>query len=89
MLCGGGSALPDLLDAIKKYKWSRKIPFARKPIVHYINPKDVTSVIDKTNELKNPWDVTPMAMASLAIDLVGEEKVVDGVLSKVVGGLRL
>lgn len=89
LLCGGGSALPDLLETIKDHKWSKKLPFARKPVVQYINPKDITNVIDKTNELKNLWDVTPMAMASLAIDLVGQEKVVDGVLSKVVEGLRL
>ncbi|EKD56739.1 MAG: Actin-like ATPase involved in cell division-like protein [uncultured bacterium] len=89
LLCGGGSALPDLLDAIKDHKWSKKLPFARRPVVQYIDPKDITNVIDKTGELKHTWDVTPMSLANLAIDLVGEEKVVDGVLSKVVEGLRL
>lgn len=89
MLCGGGSALPDLLETIKNYKWNKKLPFAKKPTVFYLDPKQVINVIDKTSELKNPWDVTPMAMASLAIELVGEEKVVDGILSKVVGSLRL
>jgi hypothetical protein len=37
-----------------------------------------------TKELKNPMDVTPMSMASLAIELVGQEKVVDGILNSVV-----
>lgn len=88
LLCGGGSSLPDVVEALKAKKWSKKLPFARRPVIHYINPKDVANVIDKTNELKNPCDITPMAMASLAIELVGEEKVVDGILAKVVGSLR-
>ena len=79
----------DLLDALKSHKWSKKLPFARRPVVQYIEPKDVTNVIDKTGELKHTWDVTPMSLANLAIDLVGEEKVVDGVLTKAVESLRL
>jgi len=89
LLCGGGSALPDIIETLKDYKWSKKLPFAKKPTVHYLSPKDISSVIDKTGDLVNPWDITPMAMASMAVELVGEEKVVDGVLSKVVESLRL
>lgn len=88
LLCGGGSVLPDLLEKIKSYKWNKKLPFSRTPAVHYIKPTDVSAVIDQTGDLKNPWDVTPMAMASIAIELVGEETVIDSILSKVVGGLR-
>lgn len=87
LLCGGGSSLPDIMHILKNKKWSKKLPFSRKPTVHYISPKNIASVIDKTQELKNPCDITPMAMASLAIELVGEEKLVDGILSRVVGSL--
>lgn len=88
LLCGGGSGLPDISEVLKAKKWGKKLPFARKPVVHFIQPRDVVNVIDKTGELKEPRDVTPMAMANLAINLVGEEDVVDGILSSVVGGLR-
>lgn len=88
LLCGGGSALPDIVEVLKEKKWDRNLPFARKPTIQFIQPRDVVNVIDKTGELKEPRDVTPMALANLAIDLVGEEKVVDGILSRVVGGLR-
>jgi len=88
LLCGGGSGLPDILEVLKEKKWSKNLPFARKPVVQFIQPRDVVNVIDKTNELKEPRDVTPMAMANLAVDLVGEENVVDGILTSVVGGLR-
>lgn len=87
LLCGGGSSLPDIVDVLKTQKWSKKLPFARKPVIHYIKPKNITSVVDKTNELKNPCDITPMAMASLAIELVGEERVMDNVLTRIIGSL--
>lgn len=88
LLCGGGSALPDIATHLKTAKWSKKLPFARKPSIHFMKPSDVTAIEDKTGLLVNPWDITPMALANVAIDLVGEETVVDGILSKVVGALR-
>ncbi len=83
-LCGGGSSLPDLVQALKDKKWNKKLPFARRPLVEHINPKNITTIIDDTKELKDPMHVTPMAMASLSIELVGQEKVVDGILNSVV-----
>ena len=65
----------------------RFIPFARRPVVHFIKAGDVENIIDQTNGLNNLWDITPMSLANMAIDLVGEEKVMDSVLSKIVGGL--
>jgi len=88
LLCGGGSALPDIEETLKNKKWSRKIPFSRQPSIHFIRPKDVINVEDKTGQLKDAQDVTPMAMANLAIELVGEEEMLDGILSRVVGSLR-
>jgi len=88
LLCGGGSALPDISTLLRTAKWSRKLPFARKPAVHFIRPTDVAAIEDKTGLLTNPWDITPMALANVAIDLVGEETVVDTILTKVVGALR-
>lgn len=88
LLCGGGSSLPDIVETLKNKKWSKKLPFSRKPTVHFIHPKDVVNIEDRTGELKDAWDVTPMALANLAIELVGEETVMDGLLSKVVGSLR-
>jgi cell division protein FtsA len=88
LLCGGGSALPDIATLLKTARWSKKLPFARKPSVHFIKPADVANIEDKTNLLTNVWDITPMALANVALDLVGEETVIDGILSKTVGALR-
>lgn len=88
LLCGGGSELPQIRQTLLSKKWSKEIPFSRKPSVNFIRPKNVANVIDKTQKLTRISDVTPMSMASLAIDLVGEQSVVDGMLGKVTRGLR-
>lgn len=88
LLCGGGSELPQIRESLLAKKWAKEIPFSRRPSVSFIKPKNVANVIDKTGKLTQISDVTPMAMASLAIDLVGEQSVVDGMLTKVTRGLR-
>lgn len=88
LLCGGGSNLPEIANILKTDEWRDSLPFARKPTVHHIRPKDVTNIIDETGELQDPGDVTPMALANVAIDLVGETTVMEGLLNRVVSSLR-
>ncbi|MFA6492710.1 MAG: cell division FtsA domain-containing protein [Patescibacteria group bacterium] len=88
LLCGGGTMLPDIEEVLNKAEWNKNLPFSRKPSVHFIKPSDVENIADMTKELKNPWDITPMSLANLAIDLVGEEAVVDNVLNRIVSSLR-
>lgn len=88
LMCGGGSGLPDLAEVLEKANWNPRLPFARKPTVHFIKPKDVENITDETGKLVNLWDITPMSLANMAIDLVGEEAAIDGVLNKIVSGLN-
>lgn len=88
LLCGGGSNLPDIKRALSDDKWYKGLPFSKKPTVSFLKPDNLPSIIDQTDELKNIEDVTPMALANLAIDVSGKEKVVEGILSKVVKTLR-
>ncbi len=88
LLCGGGSALPDILETLNNRKWSKKLPFAKRPTAHFINPKDVVNLEDKTGKLTDIQDVTPMALANLAIELVGDEPVVGGLLNNLLKSLK-
>lgn len=88
LLCGGGSELPEIKKALLSTKWIANLPFAKPPTVHFLKPKEVVNIEDETNSLDEPADVTPMALANLAIDLAGEETVIESVLSKVVRALR-
>ena len=88
LLCGGGSLLPEIKDYLEKRSWIKNLPFAKQPKVDFIKPKQIASVVDETGKLLGSQDITPMALANLAIDLAGSEGVVDGVLDRIVEGLR-
>jgi len=88
LMCGGGSNLTDLAHTLEKAEWNKKLPFARKPTVHFIRPADVVNIVDETKSLNHLWDITPMSLANMAIDLVGQEAVMDNILNKIVSNLR-
>ena len=88
LLCGGGSLLPEIKDYLAKTDWIKNLPFSKPPKIDFIQPDQIVSVKDETGKLKGAQDITPMALANLAIDLAGDEKVVDGILDKIVSGLR-
>jgi len=64
------------------------LPFAKHPKVDFIKPSSVTHVKDETGRLTGSQDVTPMGLANLGIDLVGDPGMVDGILDKIVDGIR-
>lgn len=88
LLCGGGSMLPEIKEYLEKRNWVKRLPFSRQPKVSFISPKEVNQVEDETGKLKTSQDITPMALANLAIGLVGDPTVVEGILDKIVDGLR-
>jgi len=73
---------------LNKKDWVKRLPFARQPKVEFIKVGQVTGVKDETEKLNGSQDITPMALANLAIDLAGEEKMLDSILDKVVDGIR-
>ncbi len=84
LLCGGGSELPEIAKALNGAAWYKSLPFAKKPVVTFIKPKEITNVIDHTDSLKNPQDVTPMGLANLALDLAGDEELLPSILRRAV-----
>ncbi len=84
LLCGGGSLLPEVRASILNPDWSKNLPFARPPQVGFIKTGDVNNIIDATGKLREPQDITPMALANLALDLAGEERVMGKILHRVV-----
>ncbi len=88
LLCGGGSLLPDIKEYLEKKSWTKRLPFAKHPKIDFIKPNQISSIIDETGKLNGSQDITPMALANLAIDLAGEPTVVEGILDKIVDGIR-
>ncbi|MBI4032097.1 rod shape-determining protein [Candidatus Berkelbacteria bacterium] len=88
LLCGGGSNLPDIERVLGEPAWSKRLPFARKPAIHFLKPAEIPTVKDATKSLGTIQDVTPMALANLAIDLVGRSTLKQSAMSRVVGALK-
>lgn len=82
LLCGGGSALPEIKAALSHDHWYKSLPFTRKPTIDFVKPKEVNRVIDGTGELTSPQDITPMGLANLALDIVGAESVGENILAR-------
>ena len=81
-LCGGGSGLPGIKKALLSQNWSKNFPFSKAPQVSFLQPRDVSKIIDNTRQLKDPQDITPMALANIALDLTGEEDVLAEILRR-------
>jgi cell division protein FtsA len=88
LLCGGGCLLPDIRDYLETRAWTKRLPFAKQPKVDFIKPSQIHSVEDETKKLVGSQDITPMGLANLAIDLAGDPTVVEGILDKIVDGIR-
>jgi len=84
LLCGGGSLLPEIKASIVNPRWSENLAFAKLPQVSFIHPEEIVNIVDQTGKLTQPQDVTPMALANLALDLAGEEGAMGGILRRVV-----
>jgi cell division protein FtsA len=82
LLCGGGTGLPQIVQALKGKDWYKNLPFARKPVVNHISPSEVNRVLDKTSKLVSYADITPMGLANLGLDVVGGETTTDTLARK-------
>lgn len=72
LLCGGGSSLQKLVDALEGSDWHKQLPFTRKPTVHHINPSEVIGVEDSTEAVTDHTFITAMGLLRVGYDtLVG------------------
>ncbi len=88
LLCGGGSLLPGIKNILKREniqnRWLEKFPFSQAPQIGFIQAKEINNIVDKTESLEGPEYITPMALASLALEIVtDEDKVLSPVLKRV------
>lgn len=90
LLCGGGAELPEIKECLNQTKWYQKLPFNEKPEIGLITASHLTNnIIDETRELKNAEDVVPLALANSAIELLEEEAVMQSILKKVIGIMKV
>lgn len=89
-LCGGGSALPEIRQSLLSPEWWEKtLPFSKQPQVGFLQPQNVTRIVDTTGELTNPQDITPVGLANLALlEYSEEEKMLASILHRSIESLE-
>ncbi len=68
LLCGGGSSLDMLMDALQKSDWYRGLPFTRKPTVQHIHPNQVVGITDRTGNVDDHTYITAMGLLRVGLD---------------------
>jgi len=87
-LCGGGSRLPEIRDALADPAFAAHLPFSRPPEVTILAPDQIETVRDETRLLEDQQDVTPMGLAYQAIELGSSQNPLDGALRRVIKAMR-
>jgi cell division protein FtsA len=65
-MLGGGSALPEVIEAVRSLAWSRRLHFDRYPQVSHLQPTDVPGVVNRTALGRELGDVSAVALAAWA-----------------------
>ena len=65
-LLGGGSALPEMAEAVRSLAWSQRLHFTRYPQVGQLRPTDVPGVVNRTGRGRQMGDVSALALAAWA-----------------------
>jgi len=68
-LCGGGSALPEIKQALIEYPWLQSLAFLKYPDVKYLFPNQLEDIFDETKLAISPEDVAPIALARMIFEL--------------------
>jgi cell division protein FtsA len=88
-LCGGGSRLPEIREALAAPSFVARLPFARPPEVTILAPDQIETLRDETRLLEDQQDVTPMGLAFQAIELGSSSNPLDASLRRVVRAMRI
>jgi cell division protein FtsA len=65
-LFGGGSGLPEMMEAAHALAWSEGLHFERYPQVERLRPTDISGVVNRTDFGRGAGDVAALALAAWA-----------------------
>ncbi|HEY5434256.1 MAG TPA: cell division FtsA domain-containing protein [Candidatus Limnocylindrales bacterium] len=88
-LCGGGSRLPEIREAVASERFWKRLPFSRPPEVSIMSPSQVEAIHDATDLLVDQQDVTPLGLAYQAIELQTSEDPLDAALRRVLRAMKV
>ena len=88
-LCGGGSRLPEIREALGAERFWKRLPFSRPTEVTIMAPDQVSAITDATSLLVDQQDVTPLGLAYQAIEHQAEEDPLDAALRRVLRAMKV
>jgi cell division protein FtsA len=68
LLCGGGSSLTQLVEALESREWYKELPFTKRPSVHHISPSEVVGIDDATGDVTDHTYITAMGLLRVGYD---------------------
>ncbi|RYX78594.1 hypothetical protein EON76_02615 [bacterium] len=89
LLCGGGSSLDQLVDALSTQEWYKDLPFTKKPTVHHIQPDEVVGITDTTGDVKDHTFITAMGLLRVGYDTIVGSSDSDSIKEKLNRLLRI
>ncbi len=70
LLCGGGASLDQLVATLQDDEWHKDLPFTRHPSVKYIQPDQVSGIVDKTGRIQDHTYITAMGLLRVGLDTI-------------------
>ena len=89
LLCGGGSSLIQLVEALSTREWYKELPFTKRPSVHHISPKEVVGIEDTTGKANDHTFITAMGLLRVGYDTMVGGNDADSIKEKLNRILRI
>ena len=83
LLCGGGSSLEKMVQALQTANWHQELPFTKKPVVQHIKPSEVVGIKDLTGSVTDHTFVTAMGLLRVGYDTMIGNQDAHGLMEKV------
>ena len=83
LLCGGGSSLKRVLEALQEQSWYKDLPFTKRPSVQLVKPSDVVGIADKTGDANDHTFITAMGLLRVGYDTIVGNQDGNGLMDKV------
>jgi len=89
LLCGGGSSLDQLVEALATREWYKELPFTKRPTVQHISPTEVVGIEDVTGKASDHTFITAMGLLRVGYDTMIGGNNADSVKEKLNRLLRI
>lgn len=89
LLCGGGSSLGRLVEALETRDWYKDLPFTKRPTVQHIQPREVSGVVDTTGNVTDHTFITAMGLLRVGYDTIVGSSETDTIKDKLGRILRV